>query len=238
MSVELVLVDFDDTIVDTAPRFQNARRSLFALIAEAGVPADLAEYIHQYRVDPEMLAVHGLGPARLEYSFRATYEAACAELKLPPEPGLADRCAALGLAVAGTPPILPGALEALRVLGTRYRTVLYTQGADPGYQMGCVRESGVVEVVGESGVRVCRQKTAEAFRETLEVLGGPLPASVWMVGNSIRSDVNPALEAGANAILVEVADPWEYDQVPPVSDDFLRVPSFAAAVEYLVGRGA
>lgn len=238
MSVELVLVDFDDTIVDTAPRFQNARRSLFALLAEVGVPPEVAERIHHDQVDPEMLLVHGLGPARLQHSFRATYETACGELNLPRQPELADRCAALGLAVAGTPPVLPGALEALGLLATRYRTVLYTQSADHGYQLGCVRESGVVEVVGESGVRVCTKKTVETFRETLELLGAPPPASVWMVGNSIRSDVNPALEAGANAILVEVADPWEYDQVPPVSDTFLRVPSLPAAVEYLIGLGA
>jgi FMN phosphatase YigB (HAD superfamily) len=55
-----------------------------------------------------------------------------------------------------------------------------------------------------------------------------------MVGNSIRSDINPALEAGANAILVETADPWEYDLVDPHSDLFHRVATFPQAVDLLL----
>jgi putative hydrolase of the HAD superfamily len=77
-------------------------------------------------------------------------------------------------------------------------------------------------------------KTVVAFRETLAVLGVADPGGVWMVGNSIRSDINPALEAGARAILVEVAEPWEFDLVEPVSDDFVRVRTFPDAVDFLL----
>jgi hypothetical protein len=41
-------------------------------------------------------------------------------------------------------------------------------------------------------------------------------------------------EAGANAILVAVADPWEFDLVDPVSDAFQRVASFGDAVNLLL----
>ena len=54
-----------------------------------------------------------------------------------------------------------------------------------------------------------------------------------MVGNSIRSDVNPALASGANAILVEAADPWHYDIVEPHSPDYVTVSSFADAARFL-----
>ncbi|HEX6557911.1 MAG TPA: hypothetical protein VF021_00570, partial [Longimicrobiales bacterium] len=57
----------------------------------------------------------------------------------------------------------------------------------------------------------------------------------WMVGNSMRSDINPALEAGANAIFVEVSDPWEFDLVDPVADTFHRVGTFGEAVDLLLG---
>jgi ribonucleotide monophosphatase NagD (HAD superfamily) len=55
-----------------------------------------------------------------------------------------------------------------------------------------------------------------------------------MIGNSVRSDINPALAAGANAILVETGDPWEYDMVDPFSDSFHRVRTFPDAVSLLV----
>jgi putative hydrolase of the HAD superfamily len=233
-AVSLVLVDFDDTLVDTAPRFQNARRSLFSLLGELGASAELAQQIHHERIDPEMLDRHGLGPGRLEHSFRATYEAVCAELGLTIDPIMSERCADLGRAVAGTPPLLEGALIALDRLARRYRTVVYTQARNRDYQLQCVQDAGIRDVVGADAVHICELKTVVAFRETLNLLGVPQVDGVWMIGNSIRSDINPALEAGANAILVEVADPWEFDLVEPVSNDFVRVRTFADAVDFLL----
>ena len=234
--VSLVLVDFDDTLVDTAPRFQNARRSLFSVLAELGASADLAQRVHHDQVDPLMMARHGLGPARLEHSFRATYELVCAELALPVEEAVAERCAHLGRTVAGTPPLIDGALEALQRLSRRYRTIVYTQSGDSEYQRRCVYEAGVAAIVGEHAVRICERKTVNAFLDTLSTHDVADPGSVWMIGNSIRSDVNPALQAGARAILVETADPWEFDQVEPFHSEFIRVNSFVAAVNYLLNQ--
>ena len=54
-----------------------------------------------------------------------------------------------------------------------------------------------------------------------------------MIGNSLRSDINPALTVGSQAILVEPYEMWHYDNVPPVSDDFLRFPTFPEAVAFI-----
>ena len=62
--IELVLVDFDDTIVETAPRFQNARRRLFEMMATHGFDAEACERVHHHEIDPLMLAQYGLGPGR------------------------------------------------------------------------------------------------------------------------------------------------------------------------------
>jgi putative hydrolase of the HAD superfamily len=59
------------------------------------------------------------------------------------------------------------------------------------------------------------------------------PEAAWMIGNSMRSDVNPALEAGANAILVDVEDPWHYDMVEPAFEHFHSAASFVEAVALL-----
>jgi hypothetical protein len=59
-----------------------------------------------------------------------------------------------------------------------------------------------------------------------------------MIGNSLRSDINPALIAGARAILVEPYEMWHYDNVPPVSQDFLRFPTFPDAVAHLLANGS
>jgi putative hydrolase of the HAD superfamily len=237
-AVKLVLVDFDDTLVNTAPRFQTARRRLFGLLNMAGIEEALARRIHHDHVEPLMLERHGLGPSRLEHSFRATYEALCQASGTDVDPVLAAECAEIGRSVYGTPPLFDGALDALRQLSGRYATVLYTQAADREYQMSCVQESGIRTLLGEAAVHISPRKTAESFREVLSTLGIDDPAGVWMVGNSIRSDINPALEVGAQAILVEVEEPWEFDLVDPVSHDFVRVRNFPEAVSYLLRLGA
>lgn len=236
--IALVLVDFDDTIVDTAPRFLGARRTLFARLAALGFDDTRAHAVHHEEVDPRMRRQFGFGPSRLEHSFRETYRALCAEGGIRPSPQVERELEAVGRAVAGTPPLLDGALDALADLAQALPTVLYTQSGDPEYQLRCVEEAGVADILGVERIRVCGVKTADAFREALDHYGVADPALAWMVGNSIRSDVNPALAVGANAILVDVHEPWEWDMVEPISPDFVRAGSFREAVRFLLNGGA
>ena len=234
VGINLVLVDFDDTLVDTAPRFQNARRELFALLAEAGFAEHDARRVHHDEVDTLMRERYGLGPARMEHAFRATYEALCATCGRVPEPAVAERAVRLGRAVAGAPPVIAGALAALARLARALPTAIYTQAGDPAYQRACIEACGVLAILPSERVRICQNKNTEQFRRTLADFAIEDPSTVWMIGNSMRSDINPALEAGANAILVEVADPWEFDLVDPIGDSFHRVSSFGAAVALLL----
>ncbi len=232
--VELVLVDFDDTLVDTAPRFQTARRELFALLTSLGFDADVVRRTHHDEIDPLMRARFGLGPQRLEHAFRHTYEVLAQSAGMTLDDDLLEHCARLGRKVAGTPPLLNGALDALHRLAHSHPTVVYTQAGDADYQLACIRECGVLDVVRHERVRIAPSKTTEQFRAVLDEFEVHDPARAWMIGNSMRSDINPALENGANAIFVEVDDPWEFDIVDPVRPDFYRVRSFPEAVNLLL----
>ncbi len=234
--ITLVLVDFDDTLVETAPRFDNARRRLFELMVSEGFDRDEAYRVHHHEVDPGLRDKHGFGPHRLEEAFRLTYLALCERDGREADPEMMDRAGALGRAVVGTPPTIDGAVEALERLAASLPVVVYTQAAEREYQIGCLRGAGVLDVVTRDRIRIVPNKTETAFRETLAAFGIHDPHTAWMVGNSIRSDVNPALSAGANAILVEVDDPWHHDVVTPISDDFHTVRSFAEAAELLMRR--
>lgn len=235
-SIELVLVDFDDTLVNTGPRFQNARRSLIALMQEAGFDEELARRTLFDEVDPGMRARFGLGPKRMEPAFIETYRHLCELHGQRPDEDLLRRAGELGRSCYGPPPAFEGALDALRRLSMVHPTVVYTQSGDLEYQLSCVRGSGIIDIINESRVHICERKDADTFRRTVASYGVIDVAAAWMVGNSMRSDINPALEAGANAILVETHDPWEYDMVEPVSDTFHRVSSFPVAVELLITK--
>lgn len=235
--IDLVLVDFDDTIVDTAPRFQNARRELFRLLTSAGFAETDAHRVHHDEVDPLMRHQYGLGPARMEHSFRATYEALCRAAGFPVDDDVAERAAAFGRVVAGVPPVFDGAIAALARLAAVLPTALYTVSGDPDYQISCIEAAGVLGILPRNRVRICAHKTAAQFRQVLDEFGVADPATSWMIGNSMRSDINPALQIGANAVLVDVADPWEFDHAEPVSDAFHRATTFSEAVDLVLRSG-
>ena len=232
--IDLVLVDFDDTIVETAPRFQNARRRLFEMMVERGFDEASCERVHHHEIDPLMLAQHGLGPGRLIHSFPETYRRLCAAAGHDPDAETLAALIELARGVAGTPPLLEGALGALERIAGALPTVVYTQAGDVDYQIGCLREAGVLDVVGPDRVRVTDVKTGARLRETLDELGVADASRAWMIGNSIRSDVNPALEIGANAILIEIDDPWHHDEVEPLRRGFPVVRSLTEAASLLL----
>lgn len=235
--LELALVDFDDTLVETAPAFQEAREALFRRLEEEGFSREEAEEVHYREVEPELLAVFGMGPFRMEPSFRDTYLRLCARRGIPPRMEVAAACGALGREFLGHPRVMEGSLEALARLTSRFPTVLYSQASHREYQLGRIRDAGVLDILPESRVRITPYKTLEAFLEVLRDFGVSDPAAAVMIGNSLRSDINPALLAGAQAVLVEPYEMWEYDRVPPVSPRFLRFPSFPVAVEHLLKNG-
>jgi putative hydrolase of the HAD superfamily len=232
--IDIVLVDFDDTLVDTGPRFQNARRSLLALMGEAGFDGEAARDMLYNRVDPALRLKYGLGPRRMEPAFVEVYERLCAEHGIQVDGDVRERAAALGRSCYGPPSAFQGALDALRRLSENLPTVVYTQSGDAEYQLQCVRGAGIIDIITEDRIHVCGHKDAEMFMRTVRSYGVSDIGRSWMIGNSLRSDINPALEAGANAILVETTDPWEYDLVDPVSVHFHRVPTFPHAVDLLL----
>lgn len=231
---ELVLVDFDDTLVETAPAFRKAREALFRRLEDEGFHPEDAYRVHHEVVEPELLEVFGMGPFRLEPSFRDTYVRLCVEGERTPDLEVAEACGALGRDIMGRPPLIDGSLSALELLADRLPTVIYSQASHPSYQLDRIREAGVTRILPEKRIRITPGKTRETFLGALKHFGIRDPGRALMIGNSMRSDINPALQAGARAALVEPYEMWQFDNVPPVSNDFLRFPTFSVAVEHVL----
>src|SRR5690606_6643758 len=70
-------------------------------------------------------------------------------------------------------------------------------------------------------VIITPEKTPATYQETVDRLDID-PSKTWMIGNSPRSDINPALAAGLNAVYIPHPRTWhlEVEQlVPPPSSD-------------------
>jgi putative hydrolase of the HAD superfamily len=122
--------------------------------------------------------------------------------------------------------VIDGVPETLAYLASRYDLTLFTKG-HPEEQRLKVDRSGLGGFFGHTAI--VKEKDAPAYRTLLAERGFD-PKITWMIGNSPKSDINPALEAGLNAVLVPHAHTWvleRQDLRDGAGSRFLRVERFA-----------
>lgn len=107
--------------------------------------------------------------------------------------------------------LLPHAREAIEELAADYRLLLITKG-DLLDQERKLAQSGLGALF--DGVEIVSHKTPGIYHEIF-ARHGEGPARALMVGNSLRSDVVPAIEAGAWGVYVPHSLTWELEQAEP-----------------------
>ena len=126
--------------------------------------------------------------------------------------------------------LVPGVASTLADLGTRHDLLLLTKG-QVTEQQNKVDISGLghhfrsVHIVAEKNVATYRRLVRE---ESLT------PSETWMVGNSPKSDINPARLAGLNAVFLPNENTWilEHDDIDPADEGVLRLTRFPELLEH------
>ena len=97
--------------------------------------------------------------------------------------------------------------DALGVFLQLDRLLLFTKG-EPREQRRKVAGTGLGKCFAAR--EVVPEKNGAAYRAVLARHRLP-PATVWMVGDSPRPDINPALAIGLNAVFIPTPHNWEYE---------------------------
>jgi putative hydrolase of the HAD superfamily len=146
----------------------------------------------------------------------------------PVTPELHERIRSFAHQIADHPiEVLPGVPETLQYLGERHHLIMMTKG-NPAEQSGKVERSGLKEYF--SAIEIVAEKDESTYRSALAKYA--LPAgTTWMVGNSPKSDINPALAAGLHAVFIPHDNTWilEHEEVAlaPASQRLLVVDRFS-----------
>ncbi|MCB1369198.1 MAG: HAD family hydrolase [Rhodobacteraceae bacterium] len=116
--------------------------------------------------------------------------------------------------------ILPEARAALEHVAGRFRVVLITKG-DLFDQERKLAQSGLGDFF--DAVEIVSDKTTNTYRR---IFADPGPEAAMMIGNSVKSDVVPAIEAGSWGIHVPHDLEWaiEAAELPVTSPRFRQVP--------------
>jgi putative hydrolase of the HAD superfamily len=213
-----LLIDADDTLWENNIYFEEVVACYIDLVARHGHSAEDAR--------ATLLAIEHRRTKEFGYgidNFRHSLDAACHQL-LNGREYLRDLVLFEELCfVLRRRPIalLPAVDETLRELGGRHRLILLTKG-DADDQLSKVVRSGIrgrfhaVDVVAE--------KDAGTYDDVIHRHGVDR-ARTWMVGNSPKSDVLPALAVGLRVVFIPHAATWtlELQELPPVDAGRLLV---------------
>jgi putative hydrolase of the HAD superfamily len=157
----------------------------------------------------ECIVKHGYGLHSFAHALADCFERFSVE---PLTPALRETIHGFAHAIAENPvEILPGVPETLDYLAARHHLILMTKG-NVTEQSGKVERSGLKSFF--SAIEIVAEKHPAAYREVAGKYG-LAPDITWMVGNSPRSDINPAMAAGLNAVFVPHDNTWvlEHEEI-------------------------
>jgi putative hydrolase of the HAD superfamily len=220
---QTLLIDADDTLWENNIYFEQAIAKFISFLDHrAHSPEQVRLVLNE--VERSSIATHGYGLHSFTHSLVETFEKLSVD---PVTPELQDRIRSFAHQIADHPiEILPGVPETLKYLGERHHLILMTKG-HPAEQSGKIERSGLKEYF--SAIEIVAEKDESTYRSAIAKYA--LAADVtWMIGNSPKSDINPALAAGIHAIFIPHNNTWvlEHEQVAvaPVPQRLLVVDRF------------
>ena len=214
--------DADDTLWQNEAFFRLTQDRFAALLADHADPSHLAERLEA--AERRNLGHYGFGVKGFTLSMIETaIEATDARV---PAAVIAEIIAAGREMLEHPIQLLPQAREAVTSLATDYRVILITKG-DLLDQERKLAQSGLGDLF--NGVEIVSHKTAAAYR-TIFARHGTGADQALMVGNSLKSDVIPALEAGAWGVHVPHGITWALELADPPTDHdrFHAIPDLGA----------
>lgn len=203
MRITTVGLDADDTLWHNETIFRLTQDRFRALMADVAAPEALEAKLAQ--VERRNLALYGYGVKGFTLSMIET----AMELTGNEAPSrvIAEILAAGREMLTHPVEPLPGVETALADLSSDYRLLLITKG-DLLHQEQKLAASGLGELFAQ--VEIVSEKDASTYDR---VFGrhGTGAAQAVMCGNSMRSDILPALEAGAYAAHVPYPLTWAHE---------------------------
>ncbi len=210
MPIDLICLDADDTLWHNMRHFEAAEAALLDVLApfaEAGIARERLE-----AVEIRNLGLYGYGAKGFTLSMiEAALELGGERLPLS---AITDILAAGRALLAHPVELLPGIEDTLDALACRGRLMLVTKG-DLLHQEAKLAASGLGSRF--HAVEIVSDKKDETFRRLFERYG-VAPNRAVMAGDSMRSDVLPALSAGAWAAFIPHDRPWSHEHAEPPLD--------------------
>jgi len=229
-NTKLWIFDADDTLWESGLYFRRAEDDFAALMHSLGYdPAEIVTEIH--RKDLERLSVTGYGASPYMSVLRSVIEDKFSVLT----PYMLRALGDISHSLLHHPLVLlPGVLDSItKMHASGKRMMVYTMG-ETDHQTDKFSRSGIAHFFEKC--TVVPVKTEQTMKQLL-TSAGTAPAEACMIGNSPRSDINPAIGCGVNALYVQRPLTWQAEQVEFVEPELVATVADLTEVLPLAGLG-
>jgi putative hydrolase of the HAD superfamily len=224
---QYLIIDADDTLWENNVYFERAFDDFVDFLAHSMLsPRQVRDVLDE--IERVNAKTHGYGSMNFGRNMAECYQR-LAERHVEPNDlstvmKLAERILEQPIEIIADVP------ETLASLAERHELTLFTKGHVDEQRLKIDR-SGLGRFFSHTAI--AHEKDASAYR-ALVTERGMEPSRSWMIGNSPRSDINPALEAGLNAVFVPHAQTWvlEREDIRPGDGRLLTVSRFAELLNH------
>jgi putative hydrolase of the HAD superfamily len=203
MSISLICLDADDTLWHNMRHFNATEEALVAMLqplADANVTRE-----RLIACETRNLKLYGYGAKGFTLSMIETAVELAGDRLTAALVG--DILAAGRTLLAHPVELFDDVRDTLEALADIGRLVLVTKG-DLLHQESKLAASGLGDLFG--GIEIVSDKTADIFTRIFAQYGVRADEAV-MAGDSLRSDIHPALSAGAWAAYIPQAGAWAHE---------------------------
>jgi putative hydrolase of the HAD superfamily len=205
MARQTLVIDADDTLWENNVFFERTVEHFITQLEHLGYTREYIRHILN-ETERRNIRQHGYGVRSFRRSLEDTY------LKLAGNSArreIVKEIEQMAGELEATPPhVLEGVPETLAYLSKHHRLILLTKG-EAAEQAGKVERSGLQAYF--DAIEIVHEKEASTYHRLVEQ-HKIVKTHGWMIGNSPRSDINPALQAGLNAVFIPHSATWELEK--------------------------
>ena len=200
-----LVFDADDTLWQNNIYFEEAFDQFCAYLNHSKLmSAEIRAVLDEIEIENNR--IHGYGAVNFGRNLSQCYlrlaEKAVEERDL-------ERVAAFAHAILSREvELMDGVAETLPFLAEKHELTLFTKG-EPGEQNGKIDRSGLRPLFVHCAI--VKEKTEKAYADLARARDFDLERT-WMIGNSPKSDINPALAAGMRAVFVPHERTWSLER--------------------------
>lgn len=221
-----LLIDGDDTLWENNIYFERAIEAFIDFLDHSSLkPNEVRAVINEIEL------TQGYGSASFARSLQETYRQ-LAEREVSDED--LERIRSFAQQIRSHPmQVIDGVRETLAYLSPRHRLILLTKGHMEEQELK-IENSGL-RIYFEHTL-IVEEKDVNTYARLVKELDLDLP-NTWMIGNSPKSDINPALAVGLNAVFIPHPHTWSLEQqeireVEEGKGRLLTLSSFAELRDY------